>query len=631
MEQVNQVNLAPLKYKDGVPDENQERIVWVRNGELLEGSNSKYGSEGNLNAAPFAINKNVEVIDANSKAIAGALNQTITNVNALSDLLGNANTTELLDTVARHDQELAETAQNISDLQSTALSQASLISNVTNQIGEPQDIDRTLNEDLNWIKSEIGQFEDEDINGQPVEGNVASGLKYRIVETSKELSAQKQTLNDLQSTVITADLPALVEKTNELNDRLGESIDEKTVFDHISLLGDEVKTSNEAIVTINEALLDTGFVGSRIVELEETATNAIGAITEPNTGLKARIEKVELEISDPTSGLRAGIENNEAIVNQHTLVLGDSLTSPGLQKDVSEIKTALGTFTSDGQPPETSVEGRLRTLTSMQSDTASVVQDMQATLGTASSGIIFDVSNLKKAVDGTGVPSDPEFDRLGLKTVLNTTVDKLSTVESTLGLLSKFSNKNVSFLLDATYTEATAKLISAGLKCNEKAIINGGGAISSLISTSITPITNSDLVVLMIGNIDYMVNTELGSADDVENESGDTFYKQLYTLLAKVQSTAPNARIVVCTGFKTSPVDGYEIEYPALNTVGKYLEDYTKAIKDVAELFSAPICDVFYTSGINKLNSSLYISDGVFTEEARTRVVSSIVNKINSI
>ena len=43
------IDLTPLPYVNGLPDEGQSRVNWIKNGEELTGASTKNGVDGNLN------------------------------------------------------------------------------------------------------------------------------------------------------------------------------------------------------------------------------------------------------------------------------------------------------------------------------------------------------------------------------------------------------------------------------------------------------------------------------------------------------------------------------------------------------------------------------------------------------
>ncbi len=62
---INKLELSELPFVDGVPDAPKKRIQWIREGDCMSAAKTKYGNEGNLNAAALGVQKNVEALDAN--------------------------------------------------------------------------------------------------------------------------------------------------------------------------------------------------------------------------------------------------------------------------------------------------------------------------------------------------------------------------------------------------------------------------------------------------------------------------------------------------------------------------------------------------------------------------------------
>ncbi|WP_457833069.1 hypothetical protein, partial [Staphylococcus aureus] len=69
------IDLTPLPYVNGLPDEGQSRVNWIKNGEELTGASTKNGVDGNLNRGPVQVQKNVEVLDGNIVVVRDSLEQ----------------------------------------------------------------------------------------------------------------------------------------------------------------------------------------------------------------------------------------------------------------------------------------------------------------------------------------------------------------------------------------------------------------------------------------------------------------------------------------------------------------------------------------------------------------------------
>jgi hypothetical protein len=90
-----------------------------------------------------------------------------------------------------------------------------------------------------------------------------------------------------------------------------------------------------------------------------------------------------------------------------------------------------------------------------------------------------------------------------------------------------------------------------------------------------------------------------------------TFKGAIASTIMKFQAWMPNAIIVLGTQLSgQTNVAGGDRTSQITNALGLKASDYAQALKEVAFEFSTPYVDVFGTTGINQLNSKLFIKDG---------------------
>ena len=80
------IALHKIPYVTNLPDDGQTKIIWIKNGELLEGASTNHGHDGVLNATGVQIQENVEVLEVNIKNVANSLNETNATVEKLEEL-----------------------------------------------------------------------------------------------------------------------------------------------------------------------------------------------------------------------------------------------------------------------------------------------------------------------------------------------------------------------------------------------------------------------------------------------------------------------------------------------------------------------------------------------------------------
>lgn len=118
-----------------------------------------------------------------------------------------------------------------------------------------------------------------------------------------------------------------------------------------------------------------------------------------------------------------------------------------------------------------------------------------------------------------------------------------------------------------------------------------------------------DYITISSGANDERNNTPLGSIQPIGSDYNvNTFIGALQKSIDHILSINKNVKILLCTpimGWIYAP-NGYE--YPRTED-GIVTDKWAKAIKDVANLYSLPVCDWYYESGINLWTRINYIND----------------------
>lgn len=136
--------------------------------------------------------------------------------------------------------------------------------------------------------------------------------------------------------------------------------------------------------------------------------------------------------------------------------------------------------------------------------------------------------------------------------------------------------------------------------------ING----SSISSYGSNPMVNrysemtddADLIFFMGGRNDFGSSTDSFGDINTPATSKNTFYGALKNIAEGLKTKYPNKLIVFCT-----PPHGSSESIPETKpnpTTGKVYLDYVKAIREVANYYSLPVCDFWNNSGIQPLLAS---------------------------
>ena len=120
-----------------------------------------------------------------------------------------------------------------------------------------------------------------------------------------------------------------------------------------------------------------------------------------------------------------------------------------------------------------------------------------------------------------------------------------------------------------------------------------------------------DVVAVFGGVNDFLQNANLGTfSDEPTNGDNVSFYGSLKFLIEGLITMYPDGRFFFITPL---PVITGGSPLGAKNTLGKTLLDYVKAIREVCELYSIPVCDLHKTGEMYPYDATFrakYIPDG---------------------
>lgn len=141
----------------------------------------------------------------------------------------------------------------------------------------------------------------------------------------------------------------------------------------------------------------------------------------------------------------------------------------------------------------------------------------------------------------------------------------------------------------------------------------------------VTPerLKDMDLITLFGGTNDFGHNSFLGTIDDDQNTP--TFYGELKSVTEKIIAAKEKDAVVVFITplkrgmFETEPL------YTDPNASGNKLEDYVKAIKEVAELYGIPVIDLFEKGGFNEENFAELTIDNLHPNELGYEKISMVM------
>lgn len=136
--------------------------------------------------------------------------------------------------------------------------------------------------------------------------------------------------------------------------------------------------------------------------------------------------------------------------------------------------------------------------------------------------------------------------------------------------------------------------------------------------------SDSDAVVIFGGTNDFgHGDAPIGSPED---RSHDTFYGALHTLYSKIIESLPQAVIVVLTPLHRLNEDNPCGDNKPQEVASLY--EYVKIIREVAEIYSLPVLDLFASSGMQpKVDSinKMYFTDGLHPNDAGYKRLAEII------
>nr|CAI9865876.1 fibritin neck whisker [Escherichia phage UP19] len=416
---INKLELSELPFVDGVPDAPQKRIQWIREGDCMSAAKTKYGNEGNLNAAALGVQKNVEALDANDLKTADKVNELIENVNNINDALEMSTDISIIQQIEKNRVDIVDLKKVTEDTTEKLDTLTTNFDFLREDVGYHDPLQDgpylTVRENIVLLKNEIGHYEDQDINGNPLppgETSEATGIKRRIMDNTTELVDHRLRIDTLERNYEDSDVGQLGIKLNEIRAELGphsDTVGKQPAYTRISVLETAAVNFNTAIDEIKDNIDFSGMpIKDRVTTLESKTFTLENSV---NDDLKPRVTSIETQIgseSAPASinGRLSGLRTD---VNDLKTVVGNS-SSEGLRFQVSDINRRLG---SEVSPAAGTINKRLNDVIIQANQSTSSIQDIQVEIGNNQSGIKGTLLKLTNKVDGTN-PNGATVEERGL-------------------------------------------------------------------------------------------------------------------------------------------------------------------------------------------------------------------------
>lgn len=421
---IDKLNPLPkIPFVDGVPDDatTQTKILWIKNGETLDGSPDKVSNTGSLNRTGVNIQQNAVQLEQNTITHNDKINEVIDQVNLITENIDAIGDESVIKKVNQLDQDVQ--ALTLSNTQTqNKVAQLTLSVNAQNdEIGEydpeKDPKHRTIRNDIIYIKKEVGSYPGFNVDGDVDPSSTGTGLKYRVLSNQRAISMQETRITKLEDDWALSEVGQLTEEVKELRAEMGDSglATTRSIYARIKILEDGSIVMQNELDAINSYIGrtsgSTSSINDRVNSLENSVSSLATQINDPVTGITAQIATINGQIGTASAqgSIRYDIAETKRRLMDMEMILGES-GDDGLQGQVAILTGDVG---EDSDP--TSIKGRLSVVEGELRTNTSALWELQGVVGNSSSGLVATSQQINKEIYGDGVSSDP-VTRAGLKT-----------------------------------------------------------------------------------------------------------------------------------------------------------------------------------------------------------------------
>lgn len=420
---IDKLNPLPkIPFVDGVPDDatTQTKIIWIKNGETLDGSPDKVSNTGSLNRTGVNIQQNAVQLEQNTITHNDKINEVIDQVNLITENIDAIGDESVIKKVNQLDQDVR--ALTLSNTQTqNKVAQLTLSVNAQNdEIGEydpeKDPKHRTIRNDIIYIKKEVGSYPGFNVDGDVDPSSTGTGLKYRVLSNQRAISMQETRITKLEDDWALSEVGQLTEEVKELRAEMGDSglATTRSIYARIKILEDGSIVMQNELDAINSYIGrtsgSTSSINDRVNSLENSVSSLATQINDPVTGITAQIATINGQIGTASAqgSIRYDIAETKRRLMDMEMILGES-GDDGLQGQVAILTGDVG---EDSDP--TSIKGRLSVVEGELRTNTSALWELQGIVGNSSSGLVATSQQINKEIYGDGVSSDP-VTRAGLK------------------------------------------------------------------------------------------------------------------------------------------------------------------------------------------------------------------------
>lgn len=417
---IDKLNPLPkIPFVDGVPDDatTQTKIIWIKNGETLDGSPDKVSNTGSLNRTGVNIQQNAVQLEQNTITHNDKINEVIDQVNLITENIDAIGDESVIKKVNQLDQDVQ--ALTLSNTQTqNKVAQLTISVNAQNdEIGEynpeKDPKHRTIRNDIIYIKKEVGSYPGFNVDGDVDPSSTGTGLKYRVLSNQRAISMQETRITKLEDDWALSEVGQLTEEVKELRAEMGDSglATTRSIYARIKILEDGSILMQNELDAINSYIGrtsgSTSSINDRVNSLENSVSSLATQINDPVTGITAQIATINGQIGTASAqgSIRYDIAETKRRLMDMEMILGES-GDDGLQGQVAILI---------GDVDPTSIKGRLSVVEGELRTNTSALWELQGVVGNSSSGLVATSQQVNKEIYGDGVSADP-VTRAGLKT-----------------------------------------------------------------------------------------------------------------------------------------------------------------------------------------------------------------------
>lgn len=448
---ISKLNPLPkIPYVDGVPtDSTQTSILWIVNGETLDGAKTKTTNEGSLNRDGVAIQKNAVQLETNTVTHTSKINEVIDQVNLISENLAAISDESVIDKLNDVVQDVEVLKVEMTAVQATSASNVLKIQDIEKEIGvwdpttDPKH--RTLRKDIIFLKGEIGKYVGFNEDGDVDPSSTGSGMKYKIMTNAQAISIHEGRITKLEDDWANSDVGHLTDEVTDLRNEMGPKhlATFESVYVRLNGIGTSISGINTEVAQINEYIGRTGSGGgsgsisARMTTAEQNITTLSTQINDPVAGVLPRVIILENAVgnSQVPGSIRYDISTMKRDISDLNMIVGES-SDDGLRGEMAQVMSDIGT---DSQP--TSMKGRILNLENTQRDDHQRLIDVELIVGNTSSGLVAANIATGKAIYGDATSSDPFLkDGVQKVTKANQTAIGVNTTGAQTGIYKLISD-----------------------------------------------------------------------------------------------------------------------------------------------------------------------------------------------